>query len=70
MLSDLLSAVPEAVLVGDDVDVTWVTNDSRTAGSGTLFVALPGRRFEGRDFVDSALAAGAVAVALPVGSPA
>lgn len=68
MLSVLLGAVPEAVLVGDDVDVVWVTNDSRTAGPGTLFVALPGRRFEGRDFVATALDAGAVAVAFPAGS--
>ena len=41
--------------------VTDVTADSRQAGPGTLFVALPGERVDGHDYVGRAAAAGAVA---------
>ena len=68
MLSDLITAVPDAYLVGDDVAIEQVTNDSRAVTDHTLFVALPGRRFEGRDFIAAALAAGAAAIAQPVGA--
>jgi UDP-N-acetylmuramoyl-tripeptide--D-alanyl-D-alanine ligase len=46
--------------------------DSRTAGPGGLFLALPGARSDGHDHAASAVAAGAVAVlaARPVGVPA
>ncbi|GAA3171032.1 UDP-N-acetylmuramoyl-tripeptide--D-alanyl-D-alanine ligase [Blastococcus jejuensis] len=38
-----------------------VTLDSRTVGAGDLFVAVPGERVDGHDFVDAAAASGAVA---------
>jgi UDP-N-acetylmuramoyl-tripeptide--D-alanyl-D-alanine ligase len=41
-----------------------VTVDSRTVGAGDLFVAMPGERVDGHDFLGAAAAAGAVA-ALP-----
>jgi UDP-N-acetylmuramoyl-tripeptide--D-alanyl-D-alanine ligase len=46
--------------------------DSRAAGPGGLFLALPGARSDGHDHAASAVAAGAVAVlaARPVGVPA
>jgi len=49
-----------------------VVIDSREAGPGTLFVALPGSRVDGHDFAAAAVAAGATAVlaARPVGVPA
>jgi UDP-N-acetylmuramoyl-tripeptide--D-alanyl-D-alanine ligase len=49
-----------------------VVADSRLAGPGALFVALPGDRVDGHRFAESALAAGAVAVlaAREVGVPA
>ena len=52
------------------VMIADVTADSRRAGPGTLFVALPGERVDGHDYVGSAFAAGAVAalVARPVGA--
>ena len=41
--------------------VRSVTADSREVGPGALFVALPGERVDGRDFVPAAVGAGAVA---------
>lgn len=43
-------------LVGPDVVI-----DTRLAGPGSVFVALPGERVDGHDFVDRALAAGSAA---------
>ncbi|MBO0775080.1 MAG: UDP-N-acetylmuramoyl-tripeptide--D-alanyl-D-alanine ligase [Actinobacteria bacterium] len=49
-----------------------VVIDSRTAGPGSLFAALPGERVDGHDFAPAARAAGAVAAlaSRPVGLPA
>lgn len=49
-----------------------VVVDSRRAGPGDLFVALPGERVDGHDYAAAATAAGAAAVlaARPVGGPA
>ncbi len=41
------------------VGVPGVSIDSRSIRPGDLFVALRGERFDGHDFVDAALAAGA-----------
>ena len=38
-----------------------VSTDSRTLSAGSLFVALPGERFDGHDYVARALQNGAVA---------
>jgi UDP-N-acetylmuramoyl-L-alanyl-D-glutamate--2,6-diaminopimelate ligase len=43
-------------------DVTGVTHDSRAIRPGMLFVAIPGQRADGHDFVDAALEAGAAGV--------
>jgi len=59
-----LAAAAGAELVGvadPDVVVSQLTADSRQVGAGSLFVALPGERVDGRDFVPGALATGAVA---------
>jgi UDP-N-acetylmuramoyl-L-alanyl-D-glutamate--2,6-diaminopimelate ligase len=45
-----------------DPVITAVTADSRNAGPGVLFAALPGTKVDGRDFIPAALAAGAAAV--------
>lgn len=52
-------------------EVTGVTFDSREAGPGDLFVAMPGTASDGHDFVDQAFAQGAVAalVSRPVSGP-
>ena len=47
-------------LRGSNVRFTNVCTDSRTLKSGDLFVALRGERYDGRDFMAKAAAAGAV----------
>ncbi len=56
----------------DRTVVTSVEFDSRKAGPGALFLALPGERADGHDFAASAVAQGAVATlaARPVDGPA
>ena len=49
------SAVP-------DIALSDMTLDSRDVGAGDLFVALPGRSRDGREFIASALEQGAAAV--------
>jgi UDP-N-acetylmuramoyl-tripeptide--D-alanyl-D-alanine ligase len=59
-LSDVARAT-EGALEGDDVEVSSVVTDSRTARPGSLFVALVGERTDGHRFVDDAFATGATA---------
>ncbi len=65
-LSELLAAVPGAILTGaGDVHSIWVTSvnyDSRRVQPGSVFVAIPGQRYDGHDFVQDAVARGAVAL--------
>lgn len=62
-LSDLVDRLPGGGrLVGADVSVTNVTHDSRSVRTGSLFVAIPGEQYDGHDYVDRAVAAGAAAV--------
>ena len=52
---------------GPDVLVHNLTLDTRTLAPGDVFVALPGAEHDGRDFIEPALAAGAVAVLMEPG---
>ncbi|HEX5951472.1 MAG TPA: UDP-N-acetylmuramoyl-tripeptide--D-alanyl-D-alanine ligase, partial [Actinomycetota bacterium] len=64
MIARRLSEVAAVVggrAVGEDVTVTSAASDSRSAAPGSLFVALPGERVDGHDFVDAAAEHGAVA---------
>jgi UDP-N-acetylmuramoyl-L-alanyl-D-glutamate--2,6-diaminopimelate ligase len=45
-----------------DVEVAGITHDSRAVRPGMLFVAIPGLRVDGHDFVRAAIDAGAAAV--------
>ncbi len=55
---------------GEDVALAGIAIDSRAVRPGELFAALPGTFFDGRDFVDDALASGAIALLLPAeGAP-
>jgi UDP-N-acetylmuramoyl-L-alanyl-D-glutamate--2,6-diaminopimelate ligase len=63
-LRDLLGAAGIVPRSGADaaVAIAAVTQDSREAGQGTLFVAVPGRREDGHGHAAEAVARGAVAV--------
>jgi len=59
-LADLLSDVQVRGIQGDDqLDVTLVTNDSRLAREGALFVAISGTAKDGAAFIPMALEKGA-----------
>jgi UDP-N-acetylmuramoyl-L-alanyl-D-glutamate--2,6-diaminopimelate ligase len=45
-----------------DVEIKGITADSRQVQDGFMFVALPGLNFNGADFIDAAIKAGAVAI--------
>jgi len=47
----------------DRIPVSGVTEDSRTAGPGTLFIAIRGQNLDGNEFAGDALRRGAIAVA-------
>jgi UDP-N-acetylmuramoyl-tripeptide--D-alanyl-D-alanine ligase len=53
----------DAVLFGDpNLEITEVTTDSRKITQGVMFVALKGERFDGHNFVQSAISLGAKAI--------
>lgn len=59
----MLASLVGARVIGDDsVVLRDVTHDSRQAGPGTLFVAVPGTVHDGYDFIAEAVAAGSPAV--------
>jgi len=63
-LSQLLSSVTTVVKVVGDIDanITAVTNDSRQAGQGALFVAVKGVAVDAHQFIPSVVQAGARAI--------
>lgn len=62
LLSDLIRDLPITVHGSADVRVSGVTEDSRKAQPGWLFVARPGTKQDGGAFVAQALERGAIAV--------
>ena len=51
------------ILCGDEQAlVTSVCVDSRQVVAGSLFVAMPGERVDGHDYIDKAIAAGVPAL--------
>jgi UDP-N-acetylmuramoyl-L-alanyl-D-glutamate--2,6-diaminopimelate ligase len=62
-LAELLRDVPVRERLGsDDVDITFVTPDSRLVKSGALFVAIPGTAKDGTEFIPQAIERGAAAI--------
>ncbi|MDU0460162.1 MAG: UDP-N-acetylmuramoyl-L-alanyl-D-glutamate--2,6-diaminopimelate ligase [Geobacteraceae bacterium] len=64
-LQQLLENLPGIEIHGDtSVNIGTLTCDSRKAGAGALFFALPGTTADGHGFIAKAVAAGAAAVVL------
>src|ERR1051326_754181 len=61
-LRAILASDAEIAAGNGDIDCAGVTADSRAVKSGDLFVAIAGGKTDGLRFVDSALAAGAIAI--------
>ncbi len=57
-VEELVSAT-RGYVIGDAGDVHGISIDSRSIGPGDLFIAVKGDSFDGHDFVDAALEAGA-----------
>ena len=59
-VSELLTATGGTLLAGDrSARAVSVSTDSRRCGEGALFIPLGGERFDGHDYIDSALSGGA-----------
>lgn len=61
MTLQTIADVLQGTLHGADVGITSVDSDSRRVQPGQLFVALPGEKFDGHDFLPQVAAQGAVA---------
>ena len=64
-LSALIQGIPGLQVDGDaHVEITQVGHDSRAVVPGALYIALPGRYYNGTRYIPDALANGAAAVAV------
>ena len=62
-LWDLLHGIPLLGEVPDqDIEITSISYDTRTLSPGALFVALPGARTDGAQYIQEAMEKGAAAV--------
>src|SRR5690606_40819725 len=62
-LKALLAELPVEEFRGDaEVEITSVEYDSRRVSPGTLFIALRGSKADGHDYIQEAVARGAIAV--------
>jgi UDP-N-acetylmuramoyl-L-alanyl-D-glutamate--2,6-diaminopimelate ligase len=62
-LSEGLRLVAATAIVGEtELEISQIVTDSRKAEKGSLFVALPGTKKDGRQFIKQAVSQGAVAV--------
>ena len=67
-ISELLAELVDVVSVGHDIHdaaLSGASSDSRETGPGELFIALPGSRRPGVDFVSQAFGAGCAAALVP-----
>lgn len=68
-LSNLLENLTEISPKFSTIQINHITNDSRTVTKNTLFLAFPGERVDGRDYIVKAIEMGAAAVCYESLSP-
>jgi UDP-N-acetylmuramoyl-L-alanyl-D-glutamate--2,6-diaminopimelate ligase len=61
-LHDLVAGLDVLELIGGDVEVASITNDSRRVAPGALYACIPGAQVDGHDFAAAAVRAGAGAL--------
>jgi len=62
-LTDIIRTLEVTSIIGpQDLEITDITADSRAVTNSSLFIALDGATVDGHDYIDKAVAAGAVAV--------
>ena len=61
-LSELALLIPEAEIVGADVDISGIEHDSRKVTGKNLFVCMEGAHVDGHNFIGQAIQSGAVAI--------
>ena len=61
-LHQLAGELDEKEILGADVSISAICSDSRRVAPGALFVAVPGFRVDGHDYISEAVAGGAAAV--------
>ena len=54
--------------VGPDINISGIALDSRAVKPGYVFIAVPGAKVDGRDFISAAIESGAVAIVVPTGT--
>lgn len=69
-LSDLAAAVKGEALNFREAEIRGITCDSRQVGPGSLFVAVPGHKADGAQYVDDAIRRGAGAIVAERAIPA
>jgi len=57
-----IAAATAAEWMGKDIELEAVSIDTRSLNKGDLYIAIKGERFDGHDFIDTAIQAGAAAV--------
>lgn len=67
LLKDVLKGIKYSIEAGPkaqgpDIDITAVSDDSRTVTPGSIFVALEGHAKDGRSFIDEAVSKGAAVI--------
>src|ERR687887_321341 len=69
LIASWVAEAMRGTLTGDGArEFTGVSIDTRTLKPGELFIAIRGERFDGVEFTDAAIAAGAAGVVVPRGT--
>ncbi len=66
--SELAPSETGCVMSGEDRDISGLSQNSKAIEANYLFAALKGEKVDGRDFIESAISAGAVAVLAQTGA--